>query len=179
MARASMASLITQIRTMVYDPAGDSQTFSDDEIQSFLDEHQTEVRYASLTPVETIQSGGTVVYLTYRAPWGWWEDSVSLVDGDYDTLTPDSEDLQVGRWTFAEDTDEPVYIVGYRYDVYGAAVDLLTVWAARYRETFDFTADGLTVRRNQQLANINGLIARYSALAGPRVMTMTRGDVAG
>src|SRR5690606_31595054 len=174
MARASMAALISHLRLLVHDPAGDDQTFSDDEIQTFLDQHQTEVRYLRLDPIDTIQSGGTVVTLAYRAPVGWWEDTVSLYDRSYDELTPDSEDLQTGRWTFAAHQAEPVYLTGYTYDLYGAAIDCLTAWAAQLKSAFDFTADGLSVKRSQQLASINGLMARYSPLVAPQKMTMTR-----
>lgn len=177
MARTAMAGLIGQLRLLVHDPAGAEQTFSDDELQTFLDGHQTEVRYARLTSVETIQSGGTVVRLAYRAAAGWWEDSVSLVDGSYDALTPTSEDLQAGRWTFATDQPEPVYLVGFCYDVQGAAVDCLTAWLAQLKTIYDFTADGATFRRGQQIQTIQGLIARYSALVGPQVMSMTRNDM--
>jgi hypothetical protein len=179
MARASMADLISHLRLLVHDPAGDDQTFSDDEIQTFLDQHQTEVRYLRLIPVETIQSGGSVVNLAYRAAVGWWEDTVSLYDRSYDELTPDSEDLQTGRWAFAAHQAEPVYLTGYTYDLYGAAIDCLTAWAAQLKFSYDFTADGATFRRSQQLASINGLIARYSALVGPQVAIMTRDDVIG
>jgi hypothetical protein len=178
MARASMAALISHLRLLVHDPAGSDQTFSDDELQTFLDGNQTEARYMRLIPIETIQPGGTVEYLAYRAPVGWWE-AVSLYDGSYDALTPATSDLQTGRWTFAAHQPDPVYLVGYHYDMYSAAVDCLTTWAAQLKFSYDFTADGATFRRSQQLASINGLIARYSALVGPQVATMTRGDVIG
>lgn len=180
MARSGMVDLITRLRTLVYDPAGADQTFSDDELQTFLDGHQTEVRYASLAPVETINPGGSVSYLEYRAAAGWWEGTVSLLyDGSYDTLSPGTVNLEVGRWTFASHQPTPVYIVGYHYDVYSAAVDVLTAWAARLKFAYDFTADGATFRRSQQMQTIRGLIAQYSALAGPQVMTMTRSDIVG
>ncbi len=179
MARASMAALISHLRLLVHDPAGDEQTFGDDEIQTFLDQHQTEVRYLRLIPVETIQSGGSVANLAYRAAVGWWEDAVSLYDGDYEALSPATSDLQTGRWTFAAHQAEPVYLTGYTYDLYGAAIDCLTAWAAQLKFAFDFTADGLSVKRSQQLASINGLMARYSLLVTPQKMTMTRSDVIG
>lgn len=177
MARAGMASLIAHLRTLVHDPAGADQTFDDDTLQTFLDGHQTEYRYAPLTAVETIAAGGSVSYLAYRAPVGWWEGSVSLYDSGYNALTPASEDAQMGRWTFSASQTPPVYALGYQYDVYSAAVDCLTAWAAQLKFSYDFTADGATFRRSQQLQTIQGLIARYSALAGPQVMSMTRNDM--
>lgn len=176
MARTGMTDLIAHLRLLAHDPAGAEQAFSDDELQTFLDAHQTEVRYARLAPVETIQSGGSVVRLAYRAAVDWWEDGVSLVDGGYNVLTPASSDLQTGRWTFAADQAEPVYIVGYTYNVAGAAIDCLTAWLAQLKTAYDFTADGATFRRSQQLQTIQGLIARYGAQVGPQVMSMTRND---
>lgn len=177
MARAGMAALIAHLRTLVHDPAGADQTFDDDTLQTFFDGHQTEYRYAPLTAIKTIQPGGTVIRLAYIGPVGWWESGVSLVDGSYDALTPATSDLQTGRWTFGADQPEPVYLVGYAYDVYSAAVDCLTAWAAQLKFSYDFTADGATFRRSQQLQTIQGLIARYSALVGPQVMSMTRNDM--
>lgn len=179
MARTGMADLITHLRLLIHDAAGANQTFDSDELQTFLDERRTEVRYAQLTAIPTVQSGGAVVYLAYRAAAGWWETGAALYDGNYDELTPESADLQTGRWTFAANQTEPVYIVGYRYDMYAAAIDALTAWLARLKFAYDFMADGATFRRSQQIATIQGLIAQYSVIAGPQVMTMTRSDVMG
>lgn len=176
-ARTGMADLITHVRLLIYDTAGTAQVFSDDELQAFLDGHQTEVRYARLTAIPTVQSGGAVEYLGYRAASGWWEGTPSLYDGSYDELTAGTANLQTGRWTFAADQREPVYIVGYQYDVYGAAVDALVAWLGRLKFSYDFTADGASFRRSQQAGTIRGLIEQYSVLSGPQVMSMTRGDV--
>ena len=179
MARAGMADLITHLRRLIHDASGLDQTFSDDDLQAFLDEHQTEVRYAPLAAVPTVQTGGAVEYLGYRAAHGWWEGTPSLYDGSYATLSPGTVNLQTGRWEFAAHQSDPVYVVGYRYDMYAAAIDALTAWLARLKFAYDFTADGATFRRSQQIATIQGLIAQYSVIAGPQVMTMTRSDVMG
>ena len=39
MARTGMADLITRLRRIIQDPAGDAQLFSDNELQDILDEH--------------------------------------------------------------------------------------------------------------------------------------------
>jgi hypothetical protein len=176
-ARTGMADLITHVRLLIHDTAGTAQVFSDDELQAFLDGHQTEVRYARLTAIPSVQSGGAVEYLGYRAASGWWEGTPSLYDGSYDALTAGTANLQTGRWTFAASQSEPVYIVGYQYDVYGAAVDALTAWLSRLKFAYDFTADGASFRRSQQAAAIQGLIAQYSVIAGPQVASMTRSDL--
>jgi len=48
-ARASLASLITRVRTLIDDNAT-AKTFSDDEVQTALDNWRTDVRYLELRP---------------------------------------------------------------------------------------------------------------------------------
>jgi hypothetical protein len=170
-ARVTLAALITQIRAMIEDPAA-TPVFSDDQIQVYLDEQRSEARYLPLAYLETRQSGGSIVYLTYVAPVGWWEGGVSLVDTNYDALTPATSDLQVGRWTFAAHTQPPVYLTGFCYDIYSAAVAILTAWLAKLKLAMDFSADGASFKLSQRAANLRALIADYQAKQGQGGLTM-------
>lgn len=176
MARATMAALITRVRTLIGD--ADETQFTDDQVQEFLDDHRTDEFYRPLSPVPTV-SGGATVYLRYEAGVGHWETDVALVDGDYDTLTPDTSDYIRGVWTFAASTSEPVYATGSRYDLYGAAVDALRAWQVTLKTSVDFSADGATFHLGQQMKHFDELINRYTALSDSGVITgtMTRGDV--
>lgn len=173
MARPTMATLITRLRRAVGDPAGASQTFSDDELQDFLDAHRLEVRTVELEPVRSVASGGAVSYLEYMAPRGSWEDSPVLQSNSYAPLTPASSDLLRGRWTFATNTLAPVYITGQVYDLYGAAVDALLAVSATASQEFDFAEDGQSFTRSQKHAGVTRQITEYARRAwppGPRIV---------
>lgn len=181
MARASMADLITRLRLMIYDPAGASATFSDDDLQGFLDDHRTDVQYMGLEPIPTYGPGGTTSYLVYTAAVGNWEASVAIVDSDYESVSHDTPDYRRGKWTFGTSQEPPLYLTGSHYNLNLAAVAALEHWCARLKLSYDFTADGATFKRSQQLASMQSLIAQYKnadvEARGVQVMTMTRSDL--
>ena len=172
-----MVNLIARLRGLIYDPESASQIFDDDDLQGFLDDHRTDARYLELEPHETYASGGAVSYLTYTAPVGDWESTVSIVDSNYDAVTADTSDYRRGVWTFATSKTPPLYLSGSYYNIHSAAVAALREWLARLKLAYDFTADGATFKRSQQVKQIEDLIARYEGAAGAQVMTMTRSDV--
>lgn len=165
MARASMAALITQVRLLIGDPAGASATFSDDELQSFLDNNAADVFYEPLTPEPSIAAGGATQYLTWRAGAPWWEASEVLTDGSYNVLTVATADRQRGRWTFGE-SQSAVLIRGARYDVYLAGAEAVDVWLAKVKLAYDFSADGGDYKRSQQVKTLQELGASLRAKAG-------------
>jgi len=139
-ARSTMAALITKVRELTNAAAGD---FSDDQVQAFLDRHRIEFRYAYLCEHETRAAGGAVEYKTFTLPRlaprmiegnaGDDPDAYTLFDSSYSPLTPATEDLVNGRWTFSAQPTMPVQILCWAYDLYAAAVDLLEEWAAKLR----------------------------------------------
>lgn len=164
MARASMAALITQMRLLIGDPVSQS-TFSDDELQTFLDGQRVDEYYAPLRPIPSVAAGGATSYLEWRAANGWYEDSVTLRDASYGTLTPDTEDLQRGVWTFAA-SQTSVRLSGSRYLVWQAAADAVDAWIAKVKFGYDFTADGATFKRSQMVESLTTLAAKLRA-SGP------------
>lgn len=160
-----MAALITQVRLLVSDPAGASATFSDDELQTFLDNNATDVFYEPLTPEPTIAAGGVTEYLTWRAGLGWWEASETLTDGSYNGLTAATADRQRGRWTFGEH-QSAVLLRGACYDVYLAAAEVIDAWIAKLKLAFDFAADGGDYKRSQQVKALQELGKSLRAKAG-------------
>ena len=137
-----MATLITKVRALTNAASGD---FSDEAVQAFLDRHRIEFRYAPLSPQPTRVPGNAlaVQYLTWdldclgsrmiEGNEGSDADAYSLVDYSYTPVTPTTEDLVNGRWTFAATPSWPVMITCWAYDCYGAAVDLLEEWSAKLR----------------------------------------------
>lgn len=183
MARASMVDLIARLRSMIYDPAGGNQTFSDDDLQGFLDDHRTDVQYMELEPIPSYGPGGATNYLVYTAAIGNWEASIAIVDSDYESVSPSAADYRRGVWTFAASQEPPLYLSGSHFNLNLAAVAALEHWCARLKMAYDFTADGATFKRSQQLASMQSLIAQYKAAdieaRGVQVMTMTRSDLLG
>lgn len=181
MARASLASLISRVRLLIDDPSGAGAVFTDDEIQDALDRRRDEARYVRLRERETItpgQNGGTVTtYVTFDAPVGDWE-TADLVDATYATLTPATADLDAGRWTTSTEPDLPVMLTGFTHDLYGAAADLLSQRATREADSFDVSADGLTLNRSQKAAAYAARANEYRAKARTGSATLVRTDEA-
>lgn len=165
MARVAMAALITQVRLLVGDPAGASATFSDDEIQTMLDNHAGVVRYLPLTAEPTIAEGGGTTYLTWFAPMGWWATDEALYNANYAALTPTSSDRQRGRWTFPV-TQNDVLLSGTYYDPHLAAADVADAWIAKLKLAYDFAADGGDFKRSQMIAGLQTLAASLRAKSG-------------
>ena len=159
MARTSMAQLISLVRDLIGDPAGAEQTFSDDQIERSLDVHRWEFRYLPLKPLPTVVLGNTE-YRNWYSDEQYWEADATLYDGAYTQLAPSSSDPIHGRWSFS--AHQPtVLITGKVYDPYGAAADLLEMWAGRVALEFDVDADGASMRRSQKQQMLRALAAQY------------------
>lgn len=177
MSRASLASIISRVRLLIDDPAGAGAVFTDDEIQDALDRRRDEARYLPLDEIGTIAPGGATTYLTFSAPVGNWEDAV-LVDAGYAVLTPATSDAAAGRWTTSTQPSLPVMLTGFTHDLYGAAADLLEVRAAKESDSFDVSADGLTLSRSQKATAYAARARDYRARARAGVSTLVRTDEA-
>lgn len=145
---------------MIGDAAGPKQTWSDEDLEDYLDEHRCEARYRRLHPVESISPGGGVEYKIFEAGIGDWE-SADLVDSSFAALTPATADLHVGRFTFSAQPSYPVYATGFYYDLAGAAVRVLEAWIARLKCEVDLAADDVSVKRSQIVDHLGELIRRY------------------
>lgn len=174
--RSSMDDIITRVRLMISDSAGDNQVFSDQEIQDALDSHRVDQRYLALQAVESIAPGGTVTYLDHWAPVGDWEGDAEVVDAAYNVLTPDSSDYLLGHWTFSSEPSWPVRVTGKSYERFGAAVDLLETWASKVALDFDFSAGGQTFNRSQKQKQLLEMAHRYRAMMPMTTGKMTRED---
>ena len=132
--RTGMADLINYVARLIDDESFEHH--SEQDIQDALDQNRAEARYVDVTPVKSIAEGGAVTYLTFTAPNGLthWESTGTLLDYNYATLTPATSDWMAGRWTFSSAPTRPVRILGYTFDVYGAAYDLLTVRSSMLSE---------------------------------------------
>src|SRR2546421_10853666 len=146
--RATMAVLISRVRTLINDPAGASQVFDDNTIQDVLDESRLDFQNEVLQYVPTYVSG-TIKYLDYYHELGGWEDSPVLKQYLTTTVTPALSEPIAGHWAFTNNTFPPVSITGSVHDIWHAAADLLERMAARWVLQFNFSSDGQSFQRAQ------------------------------
>ncbi len=73
-----------------------------------------------------------------------------------------------GRWTFAAEPLRPVTILGWNYDPYQAAADLLEVRATQLAEDYDFQTGPDSFKRSQRHAQLLKMADRYRAMS-PRL----------
>jgi hypothetical protein len=176
MARDTLASIISEVRSLIGDPLSASMIFTDDEIQDALDQRREEARYARLLEQPTITPGSGLHFLTFDAPLPRWEDGAIVVDASFNPLTPDTVDLKTGRWTFATQPRYPVLLIGWTHDVYGAAADLLRMWATRTAQDYDVKADGTELARSQKTSGLQRRADEMAARARPRLSSLIRTD---
>lgn len=122
--RVSMAALVGRVRALVDSYGPSDFRFSDDQIQDALDQHRCEYRYLELTPLPTKTSSATT-YLNFTAPIGDWDTATALYNNEFAAQSPASSDFINGRWTFSSEPTRPITLVGFSYDRYAAAADLL------------------------------------------------------
>lgn len=191
-----MSDLIALVRTMIADPMGASQQFSDQQVQDRLDASRDEVRYESLaigpSIVNTASTNNvaSVIFADYFSKYQWWEADLvlqgQLSGAAWKVLTPLASDLITGRFQFeltvftsgtVPGQLPPVFATGKVFDPNCAAADLLEFWAATYARRFDFASDGQRFNVSQARTGLLEQAAYYRRRAKPRVAKMYRSDV--
>lgn len=178
MLRPTMMAIILRTRAMIGTPDPARVTLTDEDVQTALDQHRSDINLCPLRPHETVAEGGKVYYYTFYAPFEDWEGGVKLqTSSTWSMLTPTEEDLQIGRWVFADNQLSPVFITGRTYDRYAAAADLCERMAATMLTTFDFSAGNGSFSRSQVRQNYLEQAKLYRSQARPRLVQQYRGDV--
>lgn len=162
-ARSTLLPIILKLRTLLGDPAGPNQRWSNEDLQVFLDapERRANVNFYTLSPVGNFTASVTVETLVYQAPCGDWEAGATLYDSKNVLLSPSEADYSQGRWIFTTDTPEPVTIVGRCFDMYGAAADALRARASVMSEDFDFKADNQAFNLSQKYKQLKAQAEEY------------------
>ncbi|HET8906191.1 MAG TPA: hypothetical protein VFN11_04420 [Ktedonobacterales bacterium] len=194
--RASMAAIITETRLLINDPAGGSQIFTDQQVQDHLDDPLTaryDIRYEQLAYGPSIvnlsgQQSGTASYIwaDYYSGYSWWETDCVIQEGHYVVVTPAASDYITGHFQFeltpfvngtVPGQMPPLYITGKAYDINGAARTLWMLRAALLATAYDFTADGQSFHRSQQMAMCLKMADYYGGRARARTITVHRDDL--
>lgn len=163
--RGSMTALVDLVERMVGDPGNEAH--SRDEIQAALDVYRLEARYEALSPVMT-WAGGVAVYRDFDAGRGYWETSATFWDAGLLPIIPSVTDWMGGRWTFSYEPTRPVAILGWSYDPYLAAADLLEIRAAQVAGDYDFQTGPDSYKRSQRHGQLLKQAALYRAMSPRR-----------
>jgi len=176
--RSSMAHLIAYVRQLIGDTSG--AQFTDDAVQEALDLYREEVSREELTAVPRI-IGGTVEYHRFTSYRGFWESDAEITDAAGAVVVPDVVNWLTGVFEFTASRQPPLFIHGKRYDVYGAAAEMLEQWASALAREYDFSTDGDTFRRSQQAEALLRQAAQYRTRSWMSVGVgrLERGDVVG
>lgn len=145
--RSEMATLIERVRLLIADPSGDTETFDDYDVQSFLDDTREAVNEE---PLGYVWLSGQSLPTTFYSAFQRWDNATVLTDSAGATLTPTTSDPVAGRWTFSAGHAPAVYATGNIYDLHSAAASALEAWAAKLAREYDFSVDGGTYHRSQQ-----------------------------
>jgi len=195
--RQSMSDLIAEVRTMINDPGGESQQFSDLEVQFRLDDNRNDVRYESLQIAPSIvntastNNQASTIFADYYSQYQWFEQDVILQGQGssgqaWIVLTPLESNYIVGHFRFELNVFTngtvpgqmpPVFLTGKCYDCNAAAADLLEYWAATYARRFDFSSDGQSFRVTQARDGLLKQADYFRRQAKPKVAKLTRTDV--
>ena len=177
MARASMAALITRVRSLI-DDTGGSPVFTDDEVQSALDATRIDWNYLLLEAHPTLHNGSATTYAVFVSmPGGGWETDYVLYDSTWSTVTNDplNDVVDVGRFLRSSlNTDRFLYICGKQYDIYDAGAELCESWAAALKAQYDLQSGaGLLGRHRSALAQKFGQVVATAQLMRPRARAKT------
>lgn len=176
--RPTMSELVQQLRLLIGDPAGDQQTFTDEELQTFLDARRADHRYRRLRALYSIEQGLSVSILAYSSgPLTDWEADAALFGPDFARLQPSTSDWHSGIWTFAIHQPEPVRIVGRTYDLAGSAADVLETWAARLKGEYDLRTSDYEFQRMDRIEAMIRLAGALRARQKPRRLAWHRSDM--
>lgn len=196
--RSTMANLITKVRSLINDPAGGSQVWTDQDVQDQLDRTRLDIRYEALTAAPVLLNAAStnnqpsVIWSDYYSRYQWWEDDVVIQGVNVGTsaawivLTPVASENFYGHWQFENSVFTtgtvpgqypPVFATGKSFDVYMAAANLLEMWAAKYALAYAFSADGQKFDRQQILPALTNMANTYRKQARAVSATPLRMDL--
>lgn len=196
--RSTMSDIITLVRTMISDPTGASQQFTDQQIQDRLDANRDDIRYENLVIAPSIVNTASTnniasyIFADYFSKYGFWEADVVLQGylsaAYWKVLTPVASELLIdeAHWQFETSVFtsgttpgqlSPVFATGKVFDVYAASADLLEFWAATSARRFDFNSDGQSFRVSQVQAGLQKQAEYYRRQCKPKIAQIHRHDV--
>lgn len=164
--RPEMAYIITFVRDLINDPAGSDQQFTDQQIQDRLDMTRRDIYRECMVSRDTLLPNGTIEWHDFFTTLSFWEPGYVIQKGNGEVVTPDEDELLVGRFYFEDHMSQPLYITGKVYNVYRVAAQLITSWISVIRgQISSWTADGTTIQRAGQIRDMRNLASEYAGYA--------------
>lgn len=192
MARAGMSDLITQLRGLTVAGTADYSVgsiayWTDDQLQSQLDQLRTDFARVQLVAVPRVNNG-VMSYYDYYIPdeYRFLEGTASgtaawlLADSAGGTVAFSAYTLNLDarHLLFTSDTLGTVYyLTGRAYDVYRAAADVWERKAADVWDAFDLKTDNHDMTRSQKFAHAKIMAKEMRKRSGWNTTTMVRSDV--
>lgn len=189
-ARSGMTNLITTMRGMAdlgtadYTIGGVSY-WTDEQVQSVMDNHRVDIWREPLYIIETYIGGGSAEYKHYQSEYTNFEETTGgtsifyIEEADGDNITSGwTADYQRGHLTFSDDTLGTVYyLTGRSFDLNASAADIWRRKAAHYGASFSFSTDNHRVDKGALIQNALKMAEVYNRLCGPVTTTIIRSDV--
>ena len=177
MARLDMLDLIGVVRELTGD-TGTSPKVTDDAIERALDRHRRDYQYIPLQVRETITPAGYAEYREFFAEGGNWDNGSTFQSNSYAMLEPTESYALQGRWVFDPPlTYTSVYIRGTRYDVFGAAADVVGYMMSVAAPSFDFSRGSRSYSHSQTSKNLESLQKNLRAQQWVQAGTQIRSDL--
>jgi hypothetical protein len=165
MARAGMANLITEVRSLCNLGTADytvgvSQYWTDNQIKDVLDRHSVRVQRELLESESEWATGGSAIYQNYRFKESYPEEAASgttvwlVQNGDGSAILPGTATYSVNyeqrRIHFVNDqAGEARYLSYYSFDVFRAAAEIWNQKASHVADRFDIATDNHDLKRSQ------------------------------
>lgn len=156
------------------------QTYwSDDQLQTVLDQHREDVFSEALEAVPTVRGGTTYWYDYYCTPAVYEEGTATfqVTDALGNAVTP-TVNYQMGHLSFGTVSQggTAYYLTARKYDLNGAAAQVWNDKASYVSSAYDFSADGHSMSRSQLSKQYREMAAQYARKAKVTSITMRRGD---
>jgi hypothetical protein len=154
--------------------------WSDDQLQTVLDNHRADVQFYPLT-VTPWQMAGSVTYREYHSGLQDIEQGtvtyLQTSAGSSVGTSGYSVDYARGIVTFtANQVGTAYYITTRTYDLYGAAAEVWQNKAAQVAQRFDFSTDNHSIKASQLRAQYMAQANYYNGLKPIQSVTIYRGD---
>lgn len=183
MLRPALLPLIRRVRSLLGEQDEDAYAcsfWSDDAIADALDARAlyfdrlplARASQRDLTYFWCLQGADDLIWLSGHKNW---DEATRIVDVTSQSVQPSHQDLLAGKWAFPSSVLRP-FVVGFSYDLYGTAADLLLTKAAAKAARFDVFSEGQRLFRSQESKTLTDLAAQYRKKARPMSAVATRSD---
>lgn len=184
MARTGMANPILKLRQLANAGTADyalaGVTFwSDDQLQTILDQHREDIFSQQLESVSTVSGGTSYSYDYYSTPGDYEEGTpfFQVTDSQGNAVTP-VVNYGIGHMSFGTVSQGGTvyYLTGRSFDINAAAAHVWKSKASHVADAYDFSVDGHSMNRSQLSKQYMEMAKLYSSQAKVQSVQMVRGD---